>query len=66
MTINEIKDGVLVTGPLPLRAEGGEWTVLVTIERPQVDPALPKIIADLIEQIIDYNQRTLKIREHGW
>jgi hypothetical protein len=30
--INKIKDGILVTGPLPLRAEGGEWTVLVTIE----------------------------------
>jgi hypothetical protein len=54
-TINQIKDGVLVTGPLPLRAEGGAWTVLVTIEKPPLDPALPEAIKDLTNKLKYYD-----------
>jgi hypothetical protein len=62
-TINQIKDGVLVTGPLPLRAEGGAWTVLVTIEKPPVDPALPEAIQDLMNKLKYYDWEGILLKD---
>ena len=53
-TIHQIDDGVLTTGPLALRAEGA-WTVLVTIEEPQLDQALPDAISELRGKLDNYN-----------
>ena len=50
-SISTLEDGLLLTKADQLRVQSAEWTVLVVIETPQIDPTLVKNIGIVLGQI---------------
>jgi hypothetical protein len=64
VTLSPIQDGVLVTGETPIKVSSGEWTVLVTLERPQTPSNLTDQIGELVTQVKQMSQHSRHIQ--GW
>ena len=52
-TVETLQDGVLVTKVDELKVQSGEWTLLVTIDPPYVDPELVRQTTALLNKLSD-------------
>jgi hypothetical protein len=64
--ITRLPDGVLLTGKHSLRAQTAKWTLLVTLEEPQVDPRLVKEINKIWDLLERENSSFRKVDVFGW